>query len=314
MVWCNERFDAFDTGLHIGTERSKRIESALTHLRDFIRSDEELSQVATENIFVQGSVSYGTVVKPIHREEFDVDVVSPLNTSLINDDRPDRVFAWFTNRLLRDSFFDSNHEIKNRCIRIDYAGDFHMDIVPARRDQLQGDLFEIPARDLGAWELTDPIGFRSWVNDLSDRSGVSAFGDGFFRRGVRMCKRMRDERLREDIRPSSILFTTMLGKHEPTGSYSPPLKSPLFPTYKTDAAYIFDMLRLTLDCYQAPPAGAFHHPTLTDKNLGAEWTEAHLAQFLDVLRNVTESMSDAIYSDDEGLAIGKCADVFGSDF
>ena len=118
---------------------------------------------------------------------------------------------------------------RDRCARLDYAGDFHLDVIPATQSAPEHQPFAVPAKDLGSWITNDPIGFSRWVADR-DRlsSAIDGDGAGRFARCCRFMKRWRDSNLDAESVPTSILLVTMLRKHDPTiKTYNPPLTDPL---------------------------------------------------------------------------------------
>lgn len=54
-------------------------------------------------------------------------------------------------------------EPKNRCWRVNYAGEFHLDIIPAIPDSLiGGDAILVPDRKLTTWIRNNPKGYLEW--------------------------------------------------------------------------------------------------------------------------------------------------------
>ena len=208
MTWCDAAFEEFNRRIKLDNTRWSRIDSAHTHLREFAFGDEALSQVIGGDIFLQGSVPSGTVIKPCKSDDFDVDIVVPLDMTKLSGSEP--VFDWFATRFLNDAFYKENIERKERCIRINYKDDFHLDVIPATRSFPAIQPLAVPAKELNMWIESDPDGFKNWVMRKGERSGESPHSGYFFQRGVRMCKRLRDERIPIAYQPSSILFTAML--------------------------------------------------------------------------------------------------------
>jgi len=264
--------------------RRGRIESAVDSFGEFCRVDPQLSVVLAGDPFLQGSVATGTAVRPLSSDEFDVDVIFPFALARFNPPyrNPKSIFDWFISRLRTRELYANRLIPKDRCARIDYAGDFHVDIIPSTADVTEHRPYAVPARDLSDWISNDPLGFGNWVASIDQRgNGQDGNGDGYFVRCVRYMKRWRDEVFGEESAVSSILLVTMLGKHDPSiKNYYPALTNPLFPEYQTDAAYLYDMLRLTHSCLQQPVSGAFCHPTLPNEDLASGWDDNYLALFL----------------------------------
>jgi hypothetical protein len=59
-------------------------------------------------------------------------------------------------------------EKKNRCVCINYKGNFHLDILPARSDP-QGDKNHIlvPDKKTREWKASNPIGYADWFEDIA---------------------------------------------------------------------------------------------------------------------------------------------------
>ena len=84
---------------------------------------------------------------------------------------------------------------------LDYAGDFHLDIVP--RITRNGGHF-ICNRETNKWEETDGTGYRDWFSAKSRITRVN------LKRAVRLLKYIRDRQHNYVAR--SILLTTLAGK------------------------------------------------------------------------------------------------------
>jgi hypothetical protein len=319
MAWCESQFRTFSENLKLDQTRLGRISSALEQFASYSRRDPELSVALTAAPFLQGSVSTKTAIRPLSGDEFDVDVIYPFTLSAFTGSRtPKSIINWFLARLRADPFYAAHLIPKDRCARIDYAGDFHMDIIPSTADVLAHQPYAVPAHDLADWKANNPRGFQHWVEGLDTRSchagGVDKDGVGRFVRSVRVLKRWRDEFFTGDATPSSMLLVTMLGKHEPNAKYNPPLEYPLFPKYPFEAAYIYDMLRITLSCLRLHPESSFMNPSLPEEDLAGEWKDKHLAEFMLKLTACIEQIMQGILSDSEPQAIIHYKKAFGASF
>ena len=108
----------------------------------------------------------------------------------------------------------------------------------------------------------------------------------------------------------------MLGKHDPASplEYYPPLENPLFPQYQAEAAYLYDMLRLTYSCIQQPMSGAFNNPTLPSEDLARGWDQTYLALFLQRLNACIVNLWNGIVSHTEADAIQHYKRALGGTF
>jgi hypothetical protein len=299
-MWCEQQFAQFNERLMLDRERAARIASAVKTFGDFCQEDSQLRAAMAEPPFLQGSVSTHTAVKPLRGDEFDVDVIYSFRLSAFAeaDRRPMPLFNWFVSRLQTREFYRARLLRKTRCVRINYAGDFHVDIIPSTREASGHQPYAVPARDLSDWVTNDPIGFAQWVRHCDAAAGVvDRNGDGPFTRSVRSLKRWRDHFFGEDSAISSLLLTTILGKHEASRqTYNPPLSDPLYPKYKTDAAYLYDLMRLTHGCLVRPTPGAFMHPTIKDEDLSRNWDRKYLLLFLHRLATCIDHVRKGLYA------------------
>jgi hypothetical protein len=122
-------------------------------------------------LYAQGSYRLNTVVKPLTRDEFDLDFVVELKVPNSRD--PATVFNLVASEVERNQHYAGKVVRKRRCIRVSYSKDFHLDIVPTIPDPYRGGTFLLmPCRgtDGVKWERTNPKGYVSWFSALAERS------------------------------------------------------------------------------------------------------------------------------------------------
>lgn len=181
-------------------------------------------------IFPLGSKALGTAVKPRQREEFDVDLASLLQIAWREAD-PSRVYQMVLERLAENEVYRPMIIQKERCIRLDYAGQFHLDVIPAcpapRPGMPWGELaIVIPDRARRIWVPTNPRGFIRWFFSRAMPAeqhrlaasveplppNVAAQNKTILHRSVQLFKRRRDVHFDGDeFAPRSILLTTISG-------------------------------------------------------------------------------------------------------
>lgn len=112
-------------------------------------------------VFPQGSFSYGTTVKPIPREEFDIDAVIKIRT---RRQGPSELISDLYEAIKDCPLVTSEPELLNRCVRVKMPGQFHIDFVPAVPSILGGDFLDIPSYVEGTWrwKTVNPRGFTQW--------------------------------------------------------------------------------------------------------------------------------------------------------
>ena len=132
------------------------------------------------DIFPQGSMDLGTCVRPIGSDEFDLDIIVLMHCLLgakLTELMDDLEFAMKS--------FDGRHSGIKRlkcCLRLDYPGDFHLDLVPARPDACDGnpEAMLISNHDGELGTKTDPKAFSEYFEDAKSKVLVSAnFSEGW---------------------------------------------------------------------------------------------------------------------------------------
>lgn len=130
-------------------------------------ADSPLLALSHAKIYPQGSIALGTVIKPIGSNEFDVDLVCYLPSLAVNT-HPHQVKEMIGLRLKEHGTYRSMLEEKQRCWRINYANEFHLDITPSI-DNPQcyqgGEL--VPDKKLAEWKPTNPKGYIKIIEEYS---------------------------------------------------------------------------------------------------------------------------------------------------
>ncbi len=199
-------------------------------------SDDPLLQGVT--IYVQGSTALGTTVRPFGRDEHDVDLVC-LVPELGLHVPPAFLKARIGDRLRQNGRYSSMLEEKPRCWRLNYVGEFHMDITPAITNpscDRGGEL--VPDKKLRAWKPTNPRGYRALfeaqaklqprmrllkgdlAEDRSAQTSVEPYPSpmatkGVLRRAVQLAKRNRDVHFAKSntgLAPISVIITTLAAR------------------------------------------------------------------------------------------------------
>ena len=188
------------------------------------------------SIYAQGSIAVGTSNKPIGRAEFDVDLVCHL-PSVGATSNPAAVKALIGDRLKAHATYASMLKEKQRCWRLCYANEFHLDITPSIANPACGNGGElVPDRALSAWKPTNPKGYaarfeqyaavrpRLYLREAAvaaKRADVEDFPEQEMRkpalkRIVQLLKRHRDiwfaTAKRNELAPISIILTTLAAR------------------------------------------------------------------------------------------------------
>lgn len=183
-------------------------------------------------VYLHGSGALGTSIKPIGRMEFDIDLIG-FAASVSAKVAPAILKKAIGDRLKQHKAYASILEEKKRCWRLNYAGDFHLDISPTIANpecDNGGEL--VPDRKLRDWHPTNPRAYRalferrarmeprlrqSIIAAAKEDAAVEPFPaqqivKGILRCLVQLIKRHRDLHfidVAEEIAPISIVLTTL---------------------------------------------------------------------------------------------------------
>lgn len=179
------------------------------------------------SIYAQGSLNLDTTVKPRGQEEFDLDVVCEF---LAPDENKDAVtiLTMIEQRLRGHGTYATMIEPKDRCIRLNYAGEFHLDVVPAYPDRMMAQTaIKIPDKKTHAWRPSNPKGYATWFDSIARSTAVlermakiEPFPDydlpqdkPALKQIVQLMKRYRDVKFdgRKQESPVSVVLTTLAG-------------------------------------------------------------------------------------------------------
>ena len=119
-------------------------------------------------MFAQGSRALGTTVKPWDRQEFDLDFVMKLRRPQ-QEFEPIELLMTLYNWLKANGNYAHMLELKKRCVRLSYAEEFHIDILPAVPDLARGGTcILVPCMANGGdgeWSPSDPEGYVERFNN-----------------------------------------------------------------------------------------------------------------------------------------------------
>lgn len=215
--------------LQLDETRYNRMITSYEAIKKWIEGDEIFFKPYKYEVYPHGSVRVFTTVKPIGKLEFDLDIVIHFNDIYISHS-PLKIYTELIRRLNENETYKKILEKKNRVIRLNYSGDFHMDIMPGiQSSSFNVNKIKIPDIDLGMWVFSNPRGFAEWFmfkanlakESLLERSLKSEKiqADNFnnkkpLQRAVQLIKRYRDIYFENDnkYQPRSIILTTIAGQ------------------------------------------------------------------------------------------------------
>ncbi|MCI0619250.1 nucleotidyltransferase, partial [bacterium] len=182
-------------------------------------------------IYPQGSLRIGTTTKPIKHEEYDLDLVCELQIDW-NSIHPLNLLKMVFERIRSNKLYESIVERKKRCVRLNYADDFHLDILSACLDlKTCGTCVKVPDRKMnggnGGWSASNPKGNANWFEKIAEQYEKLLLEKRIeplpkpepsvqkppLKRAVQLLKRWRDIEFQnlDEFAPVSIVLTTLAG-------------------------------------------------------------------------------------------------------
>ena len=210
-------------GLQITQTQYQQAVSHYESVGNWIAEDQFLGALIPR-IFPQGSMRLQTTVRPWRYIEYDLDLICLIGSG--KQLTPRDLYLWIQQRLRENKIYRDRLESLPRCLRLTYAGDFHLDILPACPDPVRGSSFlRIPDRDRNG-KLTNPEAYATWFEQrcaLQRQIEVQREltpipphqppqNRSVLRQATQLFKRRRDIVYRDDQdTPASIALTTLAG-------------------------------------------------------------------------------------------------------
>ena len=283
-----------DTTVNLGESRIEKLNQRVDAISTFLRGHAVFGEFFID-IIAQGSFAQRTIINPVGSREYDADVL------LAMKEHPDWTPAQYTNELYK-AFEGSGRYMgmahrRTRCVYIDYADPFHVDVVPyveSRKD--------ITNNKTDDWEHTDPEGFTAWLEGKTRATG------GRLPAILRMLKYLRDSKSTFSIK--SVLLTILIGEQIQTW------RADLDDGYYGDIPTALVNIIEDLDTYlQANPyLPMINDPAGTGQDFSERWDKDGYANFRKQIHYYAGKIRDAYDETDKAKSVAAWQAVFGSGF
>ena len=262
-----------------------------------IRDDDEYGSLVTGKRR-QGSWAHRTIIQPKPDYEYDADVLIELDeNSDWADDKKLYIFRLYS-ALGRAGYLD--RERRTRCVRVTYANDCHVDLVPYVDTWLGR---RIVNKKTGEWEASNPDGFTEWMRERDK------WTNGHFRKVVRLMKYIRDHHGHfEGTR--SIILTTLLGNQV---NYYTNLTDPnAYGSVPKTLTRIVNDLDAWLQAQWYMPS--VEDPSSAGTNFDHRWDETSYEHLRNRIQTLAAEMTDALEETSSSTSVEKWRVVFGDEF
>ena len=278
--------------VNLNKSRLTRLNNHVDAVKDFL--SDELG--GFDKMERQGSYGLRTIIKPVSDgDEYDADMLLYITSD--DEKTPTDLINSVYNCFRSSSTYKDKVHRRTRCVTLDYAGDFHLDVVPCIEE---GDgSYKICNKKTDEFEPTDGNGYRDWFND---KRGMT---NGHLKRVTRLLKYLRDHKSNFSVK--SILLTTLVGNAvedncDGSGFGSVP------DALKTMVNRLNDSLQSNLIM------PAIQNPVLPSEDFTRHWDQAEYSNFRDKFDIYTKKINEAFDCKEHDESIDRWRGIFGDKF
>lgn len=278
--------------VNLNKTRLDRLDRSVNAVKEYLNKNLEFY----ESVKPQGSYALKTIIKPVKDgQEYDADIQLFMKYDKAREakDYIEDVYNCF---LGSDTYKDKVHR-STRCVTLDYAGDFHLDVVPC-----------VTKPDSSMWvcnkktndfERTDGTGYRDWFNDKT------RITHGNLKRVTRLLKYLRDHKGNFTVK--SILLTTLIGMMVFGETDKENFKT-IPDALKTVSNRINDFLQGN------PTMPTIKNPVLPEEDFNRHWDQAKYENFREKFDSINKRINEAFDAKEHNDSVKKWRAVFGDEF
>lgn len=279
--------------------RHNRLNRHVDSVRKFLES----TDLRIKDIFPLGSYEQDTIIKPAkNNKEFDADVIVRMR---VVDDWDARDYIETLYSIFKaDSKYSSKVKRKSRCVTLNYAGDFHLDIVPLLKTRgFLSSTYYITNRNTNLYEPTNPYEYNDWL--LRKNSIV---GGNYFLESVMLFKYLRDTK--QNFSVKSILLNTLLGMM--VSDRDKRLSECCFSDLPTTFTTLFNRLNSWLQKQSEMPI--IVNPSLKTEDFNRHWDEVKFQNFRTKINYYCDKVNKAYEVSNRKESLRKWKAIFGKKF
>ena len=185
--------------VNLNQSRLDTLHSRVSSLDTALEESTILEDKLEGSLIPQGSFAHRTIIKPLSGNDFDADVLLPMTEQ--DEWEPKKYTLELKKALDAVPRYTDKTMLGKRCVTIDFANDFHIDVVPfiERADGLT----YITHRTRNEFIRQDPTAFTDWFNQ---QNGTT---NGHLVRVIRLVKWLRD---RSSIDCPSVVLAALLAE------------------------------------------------------------------------------------------------------
>lgn len=249
----------------------------------------------------QGSYGLKTIIKPVGTHEYDADMLLYMTYDEAKEPK-DYINDVYDCLRENDNYKDKVHR-KTRCVYIDYAGDFHLDLVPCITQQnwlTQEEEYLICNKRENEFETTDGTSYRDWFN------GKTRITNGNLKLVTRLLKFLRDHKGNFSVK--SILLTTLIGNSVDANDEEGEDFKNIPTALKTVSNRINDFLQVNIMMPE------ICNPVLDGEFFTRHWDQDKYSHFREMFDLYNSKINKAFEETGHDASVRKWRELFGDNF
>lgn len=294
-----KNFDAFlKNRVNLSDKRIEQLDARVTAVGNYLSTGTDVIAENFVELIPQGSYAQRTIINPVAaNDEFDADVLLEVN-EIDGWDAEDYVQELYTAFRSNSTYRDMVSR-RSRCVVVNYANEFHMDVVPYL--ERHGERY-ITNRSTNTFELTNPEGFNAWLEDQNRLTG------GRLVKVIRLMKYVRD--FKNNFSVKSVILSILLADRVSDGA----LWSD--PDHYMDVPTALKNIVGDLDAYlqSNPSMPSIDDPSCPSENFNHRWNQDEYANFRNWIHTYSGWINDAFDLTDQDESYRKWRKLFGDDF
>jgi len=294
-----KHFDAFlKNTVNLSDSRIATLDSRVEAVGTFLSTGTDVVAENFIELIPQGSYAQRTIINPVSADdEFDADVLLDMN----------EVDGWEAKDYVEELYkafrssgaYRDKVSRRSRCVVVNYAGEFHMDVVPflTRHDQRY-----ITNRNEDVYELTNPEGFNEWLDDQNRLTS------GRLVKTIRLLKYIRD--FKNNFSVKSVILTILVAERVSGAALLANQDR-----YKDLPTAFLNLLIDLNDYLQANPVmPSIDDPSCPTEKFNHRWDQDQYANFRKWIKTYAEWAQDAYDETDTDDSYAKWRKLLGDEF
>ncbi len=294
-----KHFDAFLVNkVNLSDGRIKQLDDRTAAITSFLESGDDDFATNFIDVLPQGSYAHRTIINPVRaNDEFDADLLLYIEEvdGWEAEDYVQELYTVFRN----SSTYRGMVSRHNRCVRIDYANEFHIDVVPYMERHSQ---HYITNRDDNLFELTNPEGYNAWLDERN------RLANGRLVKVIRLIKYLRD--FKDTFDCKSVILSILLGNSVDEASAWG--DDTLYTDVPTSLRKIVDDLDDYLQANETMPS--IDDPSEPTENFNHRWDQDRYSNFRNKMHQYRGWIDEAFLEEDIEESKVKWRRLFGDKF